>query len=177
MSWKTIGRPGFFGEKRDETFKQYNEKYGEGNWKIAWKWKDEYLPHITACQIYEDAYYSDSFRREDLWKELIKEAKDVYDHHESDIESGLDYLVQKGAATHLQDIAVRRVVMRRGWKFQGDKLIQIRSHKEYWGEKLSPGKVKFHLPELIIEPRLEGWWDDYSIEQWYQSAKVLQIKE
>jgi len=65
---------------------------------------------------------------------------------------------------------------RRGWSFQGDKLVQIRKHSEYWGRNLSPGKVLFHLPQLIAVPHLVGWWDHNSIEDYYQSNKVLQIK-
>ncbi|MFQ6010159.1 MAG: hypothetical protein ACE5J7_03520, partial [Candidatus Aenigmatarchaeota archaeon] len=62
-------------------------------------------------------------------------------------------------------------------KFQGKKLVQIRSHKSYWGKNLSPGRVPFHRPELIVEPHLEGWWDDNSVECFYQSNKILQIRK
>jgi hypothetical protein len=177
MVWETIERPGYFGKKRDEIFKQYDGKYGACNWKIMWNWNDKIIPQNIACLIYEDAYFADSFKREDLWKELITAAKDVYDHQESGIESGLDYSVQKGNATHLQDISIRRVILRRGWKFSGDKLVQIRSHSEYWGKNLSPGRVQFHMPELICSPHLEHWWDLNSIEDFYQSNKVLQVKK
>lgn len=177
MVWKTAERPGYFGKKRDKIYKSYNKKYGEGNWKIAWKWHDQIIDYLTACQIYEDGYYADSFKREGLWKELTSAAKNVYDYEEQDVESGLDYLIQKANATHLQDIAIRRVVLRRGWEFKGDKLIQIRSHSVYWGENLSPGRVPFQLPELIVTPHLNGWWDNSSIEDFWQSNKTLQIKE
>ncbi|MBR9691475.1 hypothetical protein GOV06_01690 [Candidatus Woesearchaeota archaeon] len=178
--WKTIERPGIFGKKKQEILSQYDEKYSHGNWRIVWRWGKEgelIIPFQEACQIYEDGYYHDSFKREGLWKDLILTAKDVYDQDKSDVESGLDYLVQKGAATHLQDISIRRVVMRRGWKFEGEELVQIRSHSKYWGENLSPGKVTFHRPEMIIKPHIcPKWCDDYSIECFYQDNKVLQIK-
>jgi len=177
MTWKTIERPGFFGKNRDGAFNQYNEKYGEGNWRLRWTWKGKDISYKSACLVYEASYYKDSFTREDLWKELISKAKDVYDHQESNVNSGLDYLLQEGGSTHIQDIAIRRVVLHRGWNFEGDELIQIRSHKTYWGNNLSPGKVPFHLPELIISPHLESWWDKNSVEDYYQSNKVLEIKE
>jgi hypothetical protein len=177
MTWKTLERPGYFGKKRDEFYKRYNETFGKDNWRIMWQWNGEQIPYGLACQIYEDGYYFDSFRRETLWKELGAVAKEVYDHQESDIESGLDYSIQSGNATHLQDIAIRRVMFRRGFRFKGDKLIQIRGHEEYWGQMLSPGKVSFHLPELIIVPHLEKWWNKDSIEDFWQSNKVLQVKE
>jgi hypothetical protein len=177
MDWETIERPGYFGKKKNEIHSQYNSMYGKDKWRIMWQWNSGTIPFIAACQIYEDGYYADSFRREDLWKELSSVAYDVYDHEKSDVESGLDYLVQNGNATHLQDISVRRVFLRRGFRFEGDRLVQIRSHAEYFGEKLSPGKVQFHLPDLIIEPHLKNWWDYNSIEDFWQSNKVLQIRK
>jgi hypothetical protein len=178
MTWRTVERPGYFGKKRDEVYKQFDEKFGKENSRIMWQWNGNTIPFIVACQIYEDGYYADSFRREKVWKELASIAKDVYDHQESDVKSGLDYLVQNGNAMHLQDIAVRRVMLRRGYKFEGYILVQIRDHKEYWGQTLSPGKIPFHLPELIVVPHLGlKWWDYNSIEDFWQSNKILQIKE
>jgi hypothetical protein len=177
MEWISSERPGQYGKKRDEIFREYNNRYGPGNWRVMWQWGPSVVQFEVSCQLYEDAYYSDSFKRDGLWKELIGSAEDVYDHEESDTESGLEYLVQKGSAIHLQDIAVRRVVLRRGWEFSGDRLIQIRSHKEYWGQNLSPGKVPFHLPDMIVVPHLRSWWNPDSVEDFYQSNKVLQIKK
>jgi len=177
MEWENLERPGFFGNKRDEIYRKYNEKYGLNNWRIMWQWGTLIVPNTFAYSIYEDAYYWDSHKREKLWKELISVAKDVYDNNISNINSSLDYLVQECESTHLQDIAIRRVVGRKGWKFKGNELVQIRSHSAYFGEKLSPGKVPFHLPKLIVNPRLESWWDKDSIEDFYQSNKILQIKK
>ena len=115
--------------------------------------------------------------KEELWRELTSTASEVFDIDIGDLESGLDYLIQNGSATHLQDISIRRVVLRRGWQFEGSELVQIRSHKDYFGKKLSPGKVPFHKPELIVVPHLKKWWDENSIEDWYQSNKILQIRE
>ncbi len=177
MKWTTIERPGTFGKNRDTLYRQYDERFGKDNWRVIWQWNGEFLPHITACQLYEDGYYADSFRRESLWKELASVARNVYDIQESDVESGLDYLLQSGNATHLQDIAIRRVMLRRGYKFEGDQLVQIRSNKSYWGQVLSPGRVQFHLPDLILVPHLESWWDPNSVEDFWQSNKVLQVRE
>jgi len=173
--WETVARPGFAGKKKLELIQKYNDEYGRGNWRIAWQWDGQIIDNEIAYQLYEDGYYADSFENEDKWKELIKKAKDVYDHHPSDLYSGLDYFFQTSMATHLQDISVRRVLMRRGWKFEGDESIQIRGHDTYWGELFSPGKIPFHLPDLIVEPHLKSWWDYDSIEDFYQSNKILQV--
>ena len=177
MGWVTIDRPGHFGEQRDEIIKQLDDLHGKDNWHIKWQWKDGVISNSEACIIYEEGYYRDSFNREDLWIELMSTASDVYDHQVSNIHSGLDYMIQEGSAAHLQDISIRRVAKRRGWEFTGDKLIQIRSHNEYWGENLSPGKVEFHQPHLILEPHLKGWWNYNSIEDFYISNKILQVKK
>lgn len=41
---------------------------------------------------------------------------------------------------------------------------------------LSPGQIPFHFPEKIIQPQLEGWWEKDTVESFYQSNKILQIK-
>lgn len=177
MAWITIERPGYLGNKKGEFYDRCNKDYGFGNWRLAWKWNKGVILFDLACQLYEDAYFVDSYKRESLWAKLMQEAKDVYDMQESDTESGLDYFIQEGNATHLQDISIRRVAFRRGWQFKGDKLVQVRSHSEYWGENLSPGRVPFHVPENIVGCHLTGWWDFNSIEDFYQSNKVLQAKQ
>lgn len=176
MAWTKISRPGYFGKRRDETLKGYDETYGAGNWRIVWNWQGKPVDFLFACHLYEDAYFVDSFKRPELWEKLVKEGREVYDNEVANVDSGFDYEDQRSNATHIQDISIRRVVARRGWQFQGDELIQIRSHSKYWGENLSPGRVPFHLPQNIITPQLESWWGRDSVEAWYQSAKELQAR-
>ena len=77
MEWKIIDRPGYFGKMRDKIFRDFNKKYGKANWRIVWKWKKEIIFREFAFQIYEDAYYNDSFNRKDIWKELRSIARDA----------------------------------------------------------------------------------------------------
>ena len=181
LIWETLKRPGQSGSKKQELIDIWNKEFGKDNWRIAWEWKDNFISKTEAYQLYEDSYYQDSFQRESLWLELINTAKEVYDIEEKDINSGFDYFKQEGNATHLQDISIRRVIMRRGWQFKGNELIQIRNCKDTknkdWSKQLDPGKLKFHLPELIKKPNLEGWWDKDSVEDFYQSNKILQIRK
>lgn len=174
MKWITKERPGYFGKRRDEKFEEYDRVYGKGQWRIAWRWLERTIDFPFACQIYEDAYFADSVKREDVWQALVSTAKDVYDKEESDIRSGFDYASQSSPYTHLQDIAIRRIVARRGWSFKGESNVQIRAHDNYWGNNLSPGKVRFHLPDCIESPHMTGWWDKDTVEDFYQSNKVLQ---
>ena len=177
MSWRTVERPGQAGKRRDKLQRHYDEKFGMENWRISWQWEGKEIPYIEACYIYEEGYYADSIRREGLWKELACVARDVYDIEESDIRSGTEYLNQAGNAAHLQDIAIRRVMKRRNIAFHGSKLVQIRSHEGYWGRNLSPGRVPFHMPGKIVVPHLRGWWDYDSVEDFWQSNKILQVYE
>src|SRR5262249_45053712 len=91
-------------------------------------------------------------------------------------ESGLDYHKQECPAIHLQDIAVRRCLKRLNRSFQGDHLVQIRG-QDSEGFRLNPGKVPFHDPDGILRPSLahEAWWEEDSIEDFWQSNKILQV--
>ena len=178
MNWKITERPGQSGINKDKLEEEWNFKYGVNNWKKAWQFNEEIIDQILAFQLCEDAYYADSFQRENIWKKLISEVKEVYDMLPEEVESGFDYSKQH-KFTRFHDICIRRVIFRRGWKFQGEKIIQIRFNKEnndWYSENFDPGKVKFHLPELIINPNLKGWWNKDSVEDFYQSNKVLLTK-
>jgi len=177
MNWKTIERPGPFGDKKSQILKEYDLNYGKNNWRIVHKYNDLFLSFIQTCKVFEEAYFQDSFRRPGLWKELRQNARDVYDISESDIKSGLDYSIQNNVATHIQDIAIRNVFARRKWVFVGEEYFQIRSNSKPFGFELTPGKVLFHEPWTIVNPSIKGWWDKNSVEDFYQSNKYLQIIE
>jgi hypothetical protein len=173
---RLIERPGYIGRKKEEKHAQWNKKYGEGNWKFIWRWGEILIGFEQACRIYEDAYYHDSFKREPLWKDLFSKAKDFFDNAESNVNSGLDYKIQEAYSTHIQDIAIRNVAWRRGWKMKGNRLIKVRG-PESKGHELMPGKVRFHLPELIERPNLlPSWAEPNSTEAFYQNNRWLVIK-
>ena len=60
-----IKRPGYFGSKRDQIIKSFNEKYGKGNWQLYWYMKTNpdtgkpiALTYEDACkQFYERSYF------------------------------------------------------------------------------------------------------------------------
>jgi len=177
MAWDTVERPGIFGDKKTEIINGYNSKYGLGNWRIAHRYDVDFIDFIGACKLFEESYFQDSIGRESLWMDLRKAALDVYDIDDSDRGSKLNYLIQDNVATHIQDIAIRNVFKRRGWSFDGDEFIQIRGNAKPFGCKLTPGRVPFHEPQYIHAPHLDGWWDVDSVEDFYQSNKVLQVRK
>lgn len=178
--WKTFDeRPGYLGKRRDEACRRWNEQYGEGNWRLIWRFGDAELDFLGACAVYEDAYFRFLGRNEAVLELLINEASDVYDDDPSNMESGHDYSRQETDRTHLQDTAIRRCVARLGKRFRGPAPIQIRDKlgTHPLSLLLSPGRVPFHRPHRIIRPQLEGWWQRDSVEAFYQSNKLLQIRE
>jgi len=176
--WIDVERPGYSGKRREARHQQWDSEYGQGNWRTAWKVGETSVDLIGACALYEDGYFNFLENHPLTLKRLIREASNVYDDAESNIDSGFDYTKQETGRTHLQDIAIRRVLIRRGLWFQGSEPIQIRDRLGIHPLSviLSPGQVPIHMPDLIETPELSGWWKKGSIESFYQSNKFLQIK-
>lgn len=177
MTWRFKERPGYFGKRKADKFSAYDRRFGKGNWRIMWMWGERVLEWLMAVQLYEDAYYHYLLSHPDFLDDLVQNTREVYDNARSNVQSGLDYAMQETPATHLQDISVRRCLIRLGRWFEGDQLIQIRHNsKSPLGQTLSPGRVPFHLSRMIRDPPLRGWWDDGTVEQFYQSNKIIEIK-
>jgi hypothetical protein len=179
IDWRTISRPGYFGRHREAHQGAFDELYGVGRWRLAWRFGELYIDRAAMSLIYEDAYYTYLFAHQDVLNQLCAEGRDVYDDAITNTASGLDYSAQETERTHVQDIAIRRAMVRLGRSFSGTELIQIR-HSDGTHPlslTLSPGKVPFHRPELICQPQLDGWWDDGSVESFYQSNKYLQARD
>jgi hypothetical protein len=180
--WVDLGPPGYFGAYRDARFAEFDARYGEGNWEIVWKDGDGYLSFEEAViQHYERSYDVFLDEHPDILDRLAGFA-DVYDDAETNVGSGLDYAIQETAHTHIQDIAIRRCMNKRGRIFEGEELVQIRDEvgTHELSMTLSPGRVPFHDPSLIRE-RAEAdpgmWWEVGSVEDWYQANKTLRVRK
>jgi len=182
LIWKTVERPGYFGKKRDELVAKWDKEYGKGNWRLAYQWGSLIIEREQAIQIYEDAYYEFLKNNPKTLEWLVNTASDVYDTAPSNVEARFDYNYQETPNTHLHDISIRKSVMRLGKWFKGDHLVEIRS-KSTEGKILSPGLVPFHLPEMICKEEIKDysgkrmWWQNGSIEDFYQKNKLLQVKK
>lgn len=176
--WQVIERPGYFGSRRDEIQRGYDARYGRGNWRLAWRVGEAETDWSGMVMLYEDAYYHFLMEHPQVLAELLETASDVYDDSPSNLASGLDYARQESGRTHVQDIAIRRVVLRLGRRFHGPTPVQIRDSlgEHPLSMTLSPGQVPFHRPELIERPELAGWWLPGSVESFYQSNKTLQVR-
>lgn len=180
MTWRIVERPGYFGKKRDQIQAGYDERYGKDNWRIAWQIGALVVERSAALMLYEDGYYHHLQSNPELLEELLVCASDVYDDAPSNVQAGFSYEHQETAVNHLHDVAIRRAVLRLGRWFKGSELVQIRHtlSTHPLSVPLSPGQVPFHQPELIVQPALERWWwQSNSVECFYQSNKILQVRE
>lgn len=182
-TWETIERPGYSGARRDARLKAWDETYGKGNWRIVWKIGDQFVDYLGACALYEDAYFAFmTGTHPEVTSKLVAAASNIYDDAPSNVDSGFDYTKQETNRTHIQDIAIRRVLLRAGLWFRGPELIQIRHSvgKHPLSMTLSPGKIPFHRPDLLEpaydRPNHERWYDDSSVEDFYQRNKYLQVR-
>jgi hypothetical protein len=180
--WLRIGQPGYFGARRDAALAEYDRFYGIGNWRLAWKIGPLMVDRVAACALYEDAYFAFMTARPLIVAQLIEEASDVYDDAPTNVASRFDYAAQETNRTHVQDIAIRRVLLRIGLWFKGAAPIQIRHHNgpHELSRLLSPGNVPFHRPGLLEPPyvrsKRELWYAVGSVEDFYQRNKYLQAK-
>ena len=177
-NWQTVGRPGYLGKKRDETYAKWDREYGKGNWRLVWLVDGAVLNFLDVCLLYEFAYLVFLNNHPEIVEQLTSEAREIYDDEESNVASGMDYTKQETTRTHIQDIAIRRCLSYLGVWFRGKQLIRIRQEKgnHPLSITLSPGNVPFNHPEWIAKPELVGWWKRGSVEAFYQSNRFLQVK-
>lgn len=185
--WQTVDNnsTGYLGQKRNEAWRERDQRYGVGEWQMGWLVEGKLLEYPEVCQLYGDAYIKYFEMRPELLEQLCLTASDVYDDDPINVESGTDYNKRGDVKTHIGDTAIRRAVQNLGREFQGSHLLQIHDRK---GEHplslaLSPGQVPFHRRELLSEPdnlvelHQNCWWLWGSVEDFYQRAKRLCIRK
>jgi hypothetical protein len=180
MEWHIVDeRPGYLGKHRTEKYAEWNLKYGALNWRLIWKLGVRYLDFMDVCLVYEQAYLIFMSKHMEIVHELVNAARDIYDDSPTNVQSGTNYRSQETDRTHIQDIAIRRVLHQLGMWFKGRELIQIRDAKgtHALSMLLSPGRVPFDNPNMIIKPWLEGWWEPGSVECFYQSNRFLEFRD
>jgi hypothetical protein len=180
--WKTVERPGWYGEAKDDMLRGYDEKYGAGKWRIRHRLGPRLLDFEEAVRIYELCYelhFLNPHTRY-LWTELFKTAKEVWTEEKSDIDSGLDYSIQKAKAPHYEDVSIRIIMQKYHKQFTGNELVRIRADSEdVIGVGLSSIHIPFIFPNFIEPPVHEVyWWNRHegSLELFWHSNKVLQIR-
>ncbi len=169
-----IGRPGAIGSRKKEIYHNYDKLHGKTNWRLVWDINGTSVDVNGAVALYEDAYFEYFKKNPEELKWIANNFSNVYDNNVSNIHSGFDYGIQEFEGNHFQDIAIRRVLIRNGLWFKGSELLEVR--EKNIGRMYNPGEIQFHMPQLIVQPELKGWWRPGSIESWYQSARFLEAK-
>lgn len=174
--WTTIGRPGYFGRRRDEKIAAYNKTYGVDNWRLVWLVDNQPYDFVTACKLfYEESYYRWFAAHLDAVDHVCRFGECI-DNAPTNVQSGLDYMKQESFSTHIQDIAVRNVLHRMDRKFAGTGILTIRSQDSN-GWQYGPGNIPFYDRKLITQPEVcPSWAKSGSVEAFWQSNKNLQVR-
>ena len=172
-----IARMSHIGRAKDAFIGGMNRLFGEGNWTIGYSFGKTMIERDAALQLYEDSYVKFFQENKDVLQKLIKEASDVYDNYKSEVTSGTDWYKQEGRSIHLQDIAIRRALIRLGEEFQGKRLRKVKSDGHF--PELSPGRVPFIAPEKVSSnTKVEKKWiEPKSVEDFWQNNKVFLVKD
>jgi len=181
--WTTVERPGYFGEDKDLKIAEWNEIYGEGNWRISHIAADgTELTYEDIIRVYTDGYKEYFNNNPEDLDYLTKHFSYAYDLDMITKAEAYDPYAQynkPGMINQFHHVALNIAVEELGYEFQGEEPVQIRYRKGVPAiiRRLSPGKIPCTVPELIPEVSFEKpWWKKDSIEDFYQSTKVLQIK-
>src|SRR5260221_10627736 len=101
LSWEDVGRPGYFGAKRDQKHREYDDKYGPDRWRIMWRWgedhsgKSRFIPKEETYLIYGEAYFLFLRDNPTILNELVSRAWEVYDDAQTTVQSGRDFSKQE----------------------------------------------------------------------------------
>jgi hypothetical protein len=185
LQWQTLDKKvPRLGSNRNNAIAKIDKDLGELNWRFAWDLGDENFGGFDdAISLYENSYYkhlqeakcphNPNLKKTDY---LSQEAADVFDTTPRNTESGFNYYHQSTPAAHFQDISIRRVMAKLGMRFNGDKLIKVRSryNPDSVGISLSPKKIDFIKPEIVKLPATKRD-RTASIEDFWQYNRVLQF--
>lgn len=189
QGWLTVGRPSYLGKNKDEQVENWNNTFGEGKWRLAWQLTGgEVLGFHDIFQLYVDSYAQ--YFRLHLNEAFLLTENFAYTYDKdliSKAESFNPYTLyfQPGRPNQFHHVALNQALEFRLYlEFKGDTPLQVREGKpgtdpNTWPEgwRWSPGRIPASNPELIPQHENSSWWQPGSIEDLYQSAKILQIKK
>ncbi|OGM11412.1 hypothetical protein A2Z22_00845 [Candidatus Woesebacteria bacterium RBG_16_34_12] len=188
-SWQTLEHPGYSGKKKDEQIKEWDRKYGEGNWRIAWELRNGEVLDFNGVfwKVYVLGYIMYFIKNPDEARLLTENYSYAYDKDMISPKEAFDpqsLYNKQGRANQFHHVALNIALeWYLGMPFRGDRPIQVREGKpgapfDQWPEgfRWSPGRIPTVVPNLIPDVNVEGWWESCSIEDLYQKSKVLQIR-
>lgn len=187
-TWETIGYPGYLGKKKDEWVANNNKTYGEGNWRLTWELKNgKVLNFGQVFAIYIQGYKEYFENHQDEAEYITDNYAYGYDKDDITKDQAYDliYLFEKpGKPNQFHHVAFNLALTSLGYTFKGEKPLQVREGKpgtpeseQPEGWRWSPGYIPCPLAvwEQSTDIPCKGWWQQKSIEHFYQK-KSLQIK-
>jgi len=181
---KIVARPGYFGKQREQKIREYRKQFGACT-QEAWQIGNLILDFSEAVLLYDDAYFNHLNTLPPERINWITSFSECYDSNIQNINCGLEH-DERVSPRHIQDVSVRKALIRMGTYFKGwrgwesslykeEELLHIRNEGTN-GYELMPGRVPFHKPKLILPYEVDNfpkWADVYSIEGFWQLNKVL----
>jgi hypothetical protein len=188
-TWKSVERPGYFGKRRGELEEKWNSEYGEDNWRLVWETADgRILGYEDIIAAYTQGYIKYFRSHPDEADFVTENFAYAYDKDMQSKREAFDIYAlynKPGKANQFHHVAMNIALETDlGKPFKGEKPLQVRSGKpgtpeSEWPEgwRWSPGRIPAAFPEQIPDVEHQGqWWDDGTIEDFYQSTKTLQVK-
>jgi hypothetical protein len=177
-----VSRPGYFGRRRTQIASQLDRDYP--GWQECWQINNNILSFSEAVLLYDDAYFHHLNNNPQV-VDWVTSFGECYDSERANIATGTDH-DPKASPRHIQDVSVRRALIRLGTYFKDFRgtdhtlydeqhLLHIRG-EETNGFELMPGNIKFHKPELILQENIEnmpGWIKPGTVESFWQANKVI----
>lgn len=186
-NWSSIDSPGYLGKQKDALFAQWDARYGNGNWRIAWiDAQGKRLRYEDIITHYIDGYVLYFTKHPQEAKEITQNYSHSYDMDILPQTSAFDIYIQyqkQGIRNQFHHIALNIALEKKlGMPFRGKHPLQVRDsisvENKPVGWKWSPGYIPSPQPERIPQiTHTTIWWDKNSIEDFYQSTKVLEVKK
>lgn len=188
--WQVVEKPGYEGKRKDQNQLSRNQQYGEDNWRYSWQLADgqvlDYLGIIWKIYI---PGYTKYFHQHPMEAARITDKYAYgYDIDLCTKEQAFDpYALYNvpGRPNQFHHVAFNMALeWGYGRAFRGNEPLQVRAGKPetdtktwpsgwYW----HPGRIPAPRPDLIPQPAIKGWWNPNSIEDVYQSAKVIEVRQ
>lgn len=188
-TWKTIDRPGYLGKRKDEMFRVWTRKYGNGNWRIVNETNmgEIYSYKDIIFRVYVPGYSAYFLSHPDELKFVAENFSFGYDKDTIDKREAFDIYAlynKPKVANQFHHVAFNIAIEQQlRMPFRGLEPVQVREGKpgtpdsqQPNGYRWSPGRIPCTIPHIISKPHIFGWWGYNSIEDFYQSTKVLQIR-
>jgi hypothetical protein len=188
QAWITVSKPSYLGKNKDDQFAVWDKEYGLEKWRLAWQLSNgEVLCFEEIFQLYVESYTLYFLNHHDEAFYLTENFSYAYDKDLISKEDAFNpYCLynKPGRPNQFHNVALNIALeIELGLCFKGLEPIQVREGKPNtdvasWplGWRWSPGQIPAIHPELIPPTDKSSWWRSGSIEELYQSAKVLQIK-